>query len=73
MNRKIRIGMVGGGKDAFIGGVHRIAFVFIDVHSCCAIDTVTVVLRVTSSGADVEVLVQRSRYRDSGIEIEIQR
>ena len=25
MNRKIRIGMVGGGKDAFIGGVHRIA------------------------------------------------
>ena len=26
MNRKIRIGMVGGGKDAFIGSVHRIAF-----------------------------------------------
>ena len=25
MNRKIRIGMVGGGKDAFIGSVHRIA------------------------------------------------
>ena len=25
MHRKIRIGMVGGGKDAFIGGVHRIA------------------------------------------------
>jgi len=25
VNRKIRIGMVGGGKDAFIGGVHRIA------------------------------------------------
>ena len=25
MNRKIRIGMGGGGKDAFIGGVHRIA------------------------------------------------
>ena len=25
MNRKIRIGMVGGGKDAFIGNVHRIA------------------------------------------------
>jgi len=25
MNRKIRIGMVGGGKDAFIGAVHRIA------------------------------------------------
>ena len=25
MGRKIRIGMVGGGKDAFIGGVHRIA------------------------------------------------
>ena len=25
MDRKIRIGMVGGGKDAFIGGVHRIA------------------------------------------------
>ena len=25
MKRKIRIGMVGGGKDAFIGGVHRIA------------------------------------------------
>ena len=25
IDRKIRIGMVGGGKDAFIGGVHRIA------------------------------------------------
>ena len=25
MEKKIRIGMVGGGKDAFIGGVHRIA------------------------------------------------
>ena len=25
MDRKIRIGMVGGGKNAFIGGVHRIA------------------------------------------------
>ena len=25
MERRIRIGMVGGGKDAFIGGVHRIA------------------------------------------------
>ena len=23
--KKIRLGMVGGGKDAFIGGVHRIA------------------------------------------------
>jgi predicted dehydrogenase len=25
MNRRLRMGMVGGGKDAFIGGVHRIA------------------------------------------------
>ena len=25
MNRKLRMGMVGGGKDAFIGGIHRIA------------------------------------------------
>ena len=25
MNRKIRFGMVGGGRGAFIGGVHRIA------------------------------------------------
>ena len=25
MQRKIRIGMVGGGEGAFIGGVHRIA------------------------------------------------
>jgi predicted dehydrogenase len=25
MNRKLRMGMVGGGKDAFIGGVHRLA------------------------------------------------
>jgi hypothetical protein len=24
-NRKIRMGMVGGGQGAFIGGVHRIA------------------------------------------------
>lgn len=25
MSRKIRYGMIGGGRDAFIGGVHRIA------------------------------------------------
>jgi hypothetical protein len=25
MSRRIRLGMVGGGRDAFIGGVHRIA------------------------------------------------
>jgi predicted dehydrogenase len=25
MNRKMRMGMIGGGKDAFIGGVHRMA------------------------------------------------
>ena len=25
MNTRIRLGMVGGGNDAFIGGVHRIA------------------------------------------------
>ena len=24
-NGKIKLGMVGGGRDAFIGGVHRIA------------------------------------------------
>jgi predicted dehydrogenase len=26
MNRKLRMGMIGGGKDAFIGAVHRLAF-----------------------------------------------
>ena len=25
MNRKLRMGMVGGGKDAFIGAIHRYA------------------------------------------------
>src|SRR5215467_3720571 len=25
MNRKLRMGMVGGGKDAFIGAIHRVA------------------------------------------------
>src|SRR5882762_4190793 len=25
MNRKLRMGMIGGGKDAFIGAIHRIA------------------------------------------------
>ena len=25
-NRKLRMGMIGGGKDAFIGAVHRLAF-----------------------------------------------
>ncbi|RYD47186.1 MAG: gfo/Idh/MocA family oxidoreductase, partial [Verrucomicrobiaceae bacterium] len=25
MNRKLRMGMVGGGRGAFIGGVHRMA------------------------------------------------
>jgi hypothetical protein len=24
-NRKLRMGMIGGGKDAFIGAIHRIA------------------------------------------------
>ena len=27
MNRKLRMGMIGGGKDAFIGAVHRMAAV----------------------------------------------
>jgi predicted dehydrogenase len=26
MNRKLRMGMIGGGKDAFIGSIHRFAF-----------------------------------------------
>ncbi len=26
LNRKLRMGMIGGGKDAFIGAVHRLAF-----------------------------------------------
>ena len=26
LNRKLRMGMVGGGKDAFIGAIHRLAF-----------------------------------------------
>ena len=26
MKRKLRMGMIGGGKDAFIGAVHRLAF-----------------------------------------------
>ena len=25
MNRKLRMGMIGGGKDAFIGAIHRLA------------------------------------------------
>ena len=25
MNRKLRMGMIGGGKDAFIGAIHRYA------------------------------------------------
>jgi predicted dehydrogenase len=25
-NRKLRVAMVGGGKDAFIGAIHRLAF-----------------------------------------------
>jgi len=25
MNRKLRMGMIGGGRDAFIGAIHRIA------------------------------------------------
>jgi predicted dehydrogenase len=25
MNRKLKMGMIGGGKDAFIGAVHRMA------------------------------------------------
>ena len=25
MNRKLRMGMVGGGQDAFIGAIHRLA------------------------------------------------
>ena len=27
MNRKLRMGMVGGGRGAFIGTVHRMAFI----------------------------------------------
>ena len=32
MNRKLRMGMVGGGSDAFIGAIHRLA-AFMDTRS----------------------------------------
>ena len=38
------MGMIGGGKDAFIGAVHRIAYYFVRLgvldHACHAADSV---------------------------------
>lgn len=52
MNRKLRMGMVGGGKDAFIGAIHRLAANMdglIEIH--CGALSITPAIAVTSGEA----------------------
>ncbi len=63
--RKLRLGMVGGGRDAFIGAVHRIAARLDDryelVAGCLSSDP----QRAAASAADLLLPADRS-YADFG-------
>ena len=42
MNRKLRMGMVGGGSDAFIGAIHRLAALWTDKSNWSAAASVSI-------------------------------
>ena len=51
--RRIRLGMVGGGRDAFIGGVHRIASRIDDQYELVAGCFSSTAEKSRASGADL--------------------
>ena len=52
MNRKLRMGMVGGGKDAFIGAIHRLAANMDGlIELCCGALSINPEIAVTSGEA----------------------
>ncbi len=54
MNRKLRMGMVGGGKDAFIGAIHR--------HAAFMDGLIELVLRRTEHQSGYCQGIRQNRY-----------
>ncbi len=63
MRRRLRLGMVGGGQGAFIGGVHRIAARLDDRYELVAGAFSSDAERACASGADLRIDPQRA-YAD---------
>jgi predicted dehydrogenase len=64
--RRIRLGMVGGGQGAFIGGVHRMAARLDDRYELVAGALSSDAARATASAAELHIAAERSYadYRD---------
>jgi len=64
--RRVRLGMVGGGQGAFIGGVHRMAARLDDRYELVAGALSSDAARATASAAELHVAAERSYadYRD---------
>lgn len=62
-NRRIRLGMVGGGQGAFIGGVHRIAARLDDRYELVAGALSSNPERANASAEDIGIAIERS-YTD---------
>ena len=60
---RIRLGMVGGGRDAFIGGVHRIASRLDDYYELVAGSFSSTVEKSLASAADLGIATERA-YSD---------
>ena len=63
VRRRIRLGMVGGGQGAFIGGVHRIAARLDDRYELVAGALSSDPVRASASAADLHIAPERS-YAD---------
>jgi predicted dehydrogenase len=64
--RRVRLGMVGGGQGAFIGGVHRMAARLDDRYELVAGALSSDAARATASAAELHIAAERSYadYRD---------
>ena len=60
MTRRLRLGMVGGGEGAFIGGVHRIAARIDDRYELVAGALSSDVVRAHRSAAGLHIAEERS-------------
>ncbi|MBT5192085.1 MAG: gfo/Idh/MocA family oxidoreductase, partial [Rhodospirillaceae bacterium] len=58
--RRLRLGMVGGGRDAFIGGVHRIAARIDDQYDLVAGALSSSPDKAKASGADLLLAEDRA-------------
>ena len=60
LGRRLRLGMVGGGRDAFIGGVHRIAARIDDRYELVAGALSSSPDKAKASGADLLLAADRA-------------